>query len=257
MKTLPLTISILCLLLPAAACNKQRSTVREQEPAETLDAGAAPKATEEKVEGPPLPAVKQNETLYVIKVVDDQNRPIARARVMVLIEPPEGLEVFEPRRKTVAHEYRTALHGTSVALIESDGKPKTLWVGGEGFYPMTQPLPASTGGLRHDVTVTAEVVPILTVVLEDHQGYRVADGIVTLRPVDASSGKFANRDVSIYQRGRRTDELGEVKLTRLPGAYELIATKGNGTCRLTETVDVGNGNATMTFQLPEKTPGKE
>ena len=127
--------------------------------------------------------------------------------------------------------WRTPLHGRGMAMLEADGLPKFLWVGGEGFDPFIVDIPPSTSGLDFRKVVTVEIKPILHLIIEDADGLRVANGLVGVKP--KNEGPAARRSSGNIGATRRTDDLGEVKFTRNPGEYILIATKENGSCRLT------------------------
>jgi len=243
---------LISLLLCCTACSKGGDNKPAQrESAASLVAGSGPQATKGKVVYPPLPTPKQDETLYVAFIRNQDNLPVARARVMVLTEEPEGLYMRQPRRKTVAYEYRTPLHGRFAAMITSDGKPKFLWVGGDGFKPHIYALPAATGGKVHKMTCPVTIVPIAKLVIQDHQGYLVANAIVTFKAVDG--GNAGGRGLSDnYGNTERSDDSGQVNFTRLPGKYTLIATKETGRCRLTKIVDFDGSPTLMTFKLPSK-----
>jgi len=243
--TLLLTGLATLLLFPAACTTKK---VERHKPAETLRPGSGPSATTRSVTKPTPPAVAANEAMYIIDIQDQNNRPIARARLMVLTMKPEDLYMRTPRRKTVAWEYRTPLHGRGMAKLEADGLPKFLWVGGEGFDPFIVDIPPSTSSLDFRKVVTVEIKPILHLIIEDADGLRVANGLVVVKP--KNEGPAARRSSGNIGATRRTDDLGEVKFTRNPGEYILIATKENGSCRLTRDFTFDGSAASTTIRLP-------
>lgn len=247
-------VLLLAATVLLAACGRKAPPPRAPL-AETLPPGEAPQAVEGPVQMDAPPEPKPGESLYVVHLRDDQGRPVAGVRTMMLIQEPEGLYILEPRRKQVVAEFKTPKNGRVIFLVQSDGKPKTLWVGGRGFQPFTKAVPAATSQSRFETTVTVEILPILTAIIEDFQGNRVSDAIVTMRPVPGDAPLDA-RMAEVYKRAQRSDDLGEVKITRRPGRYNFIATKGNGTCRLTLALDWDGDPAPRTFRLPERSPGK-
>ncbi len=245
---------LLCLMATSAACSKSRPKNKAAQPAASLSENEGPRATTGRVEMTTIADPGPGQSLYVAYIRNQDNLPIARARVMILTEEPDGLYMREPRRKTVAYEYRTPLHGRFAGMIESDDKPKYLWVGGEGFQPHIYALPAATSGKRHEMTCPVTILPIAHLVFEDAQGMRVTNGIITLKPVAGTANARGRSDN--YGTTQRCDDLGEVKFTRPKGKYTLIATKANGTCRLTTTFDFDGTREKKHFKLPAKSPGK-
>ncbi|NQU47039.1 MAG: hypothetical protein HQ519_00185 [Planctomycetes bacterium] len=197
------------------------------------------------------------ETLYLAHLRDSQDRPISGALVAVLVQRPEGMEMRQPRRKTVASENISGRDGIAYFLVESDGKEKYFWVGGDGVAPTVFKTSAAIPGKRVNTKCVVEVVPIAHLIISDNEGMRVNDAIVTFKPIGASAAsddaQKGNRPSQSdnYGNTRRSDGLGEVKYTVKPGKYGLIATKDNGTCRLYKVVNWdGDMSKPLEFKLP-------
>lgn len=249
-RILPL-IGLACLLLLPASCTTRKKVERHKS-AETLRPDSGPAATTRKVTKPTPPSVGSNESMYVVDIQNQQNRPIARAKVMILTQRPEEAYMATPRQKTIAWNYRTPLHGRAMAKLEADGLPKFLWVGGEGFDAFLVDIPNASPSLDFRKIITVEIKTIVHLVVEDAQGMRVANGLITLKP--NREGPAPRRSSGNLRTTRRTDDLGEVKFTRNPGEYTLIASKENGSCRLTQVFHVREGGGVTTIRLPATTP---
>jgi len=233
----------------AAACSPRQAAPQPAEPSATLRPGEAPQASAqppEKAPQPPAPAA--NETLYVAHVVDAAGRPVARVKVMILTKAPEGLEMREPRRKTVINTYVSPLHGQVFFKTEADNKPKFLWFGGSGIHSFIKELPASTPGGRFENTYRVEILPIAHLVILDHAGNRVANAIVTMKPV---LGESKLKVPGNYGNTQRSDSAGEVEFTRAKGRYLIIANKANGKNRLEQEMDWNGDPGPIEIRLPQ------
>ena len=248
------TICLLALatLLTAPACTKQAAPVRAQ-PSETTKAGEAPRAVEATAPLPTLAAPAASETLYKVFIKNAAGQSLIGVKTMLLSEIPEGLYIREPRRKTVIGTYKTPAYGRVHYLVQSDSKPKYLWIGDNGVLPFITELESAAPGRTYERTVIAEISPIATLIIEDHQGMRVPNAIVTMRPEGETANKFSQRGGSAnYGTTQRSDDLGEVQFTRPVGQYRIIATKENGTSRVTRIMDWTGNPAPVTVRLPEK-----
>lgn len=198
-----------------------------------------------------------NQTLYKLYLRDKQGRPVKGVKGAILVQPPEGLDMRQPRRKTVAAEAISGSDGIAAILIDSDNKPKYGWIGGDGvFPPSAYPLEAAVGGKTIALTLEVPVEPVATLIINDHNGFRVPDAIVTFK---ALTGAAANDVESTrpsqsdnYGTTRRTNGLGEVKYTYPVGRYGLIATNEKGSNRLYAIVDWNGQEEPLEFQLPPK-----
>jgi len=213
-------------------------------------AGGAPTAAAGVIPAPPkIAAPTGDQTLYVAMIRDKATKkPISRAKVMVLTERPTDAYMRTPRRKTVVWSYYTPLHGQASANITADGEPKFLWIGGDGFNPKLYELPAAIGGQRHDLAGEIAILPICNMKIVSSAGELCPDAIVTMKPADGSATNYGTTS--------RAGDDARIKFTRAPGKYTVIATKANGTCRLTTTIDFRGDPKELVMTLPSKSPGK-
>jgi hypothetical protein len=256
-------IRTLLLLLAAAvflsACGNQAPPPRETRTIINLDEG--PKALDQPVGKPPAIAPPTaDQTLYLVHVRNAADQVIEGARVMLLTEMPEPLYMREPRKKTrVAYKY-SPNYGRVEFMVQSDGKPKYLLVGGDGFLPSVMALEPATGGRTQELTVRSEILPIATVVVEDVDGNRVARPMVTMRPPTGTPTKYTVRGLAPNEGMTEVgDDLGEVKFTRPSGRYWLISSKGvndQGTCRRYQIIDWDGSTEPIVVRLPAQSEPK-
>lgn len=254
MKTkLPLSLLLLGALL--ASCGPSPPPPPPPAPAGTIvKLSEGPTAVENPTTVAPQIAPPQaNQTLYLVHVQDAQGRAIKGARVMLLTEMPEPLYLREPRKKTRIRYVYTPDYGRAEFMVQSDGLPKYLLVGGDGFKPDAQQVDPSTGGHTQELRVVTEILPIANFVIKDHTGDRVADALVTMRPLPGESNKYAIRGLKPNEgMTERGDDFGIVTFTRPLGSYELMSMKGDGTCRKYEIFAWDGRKAEIVIQLPEK-----
>lgn len=195
------------------------------------------------------------QTLYKLYLRDSQDRPVQGVSAMVLVQPPEGLNINQPRRKTVVAEMPSGKDGIAAIMSEADGKPKWAWVGGKSVWPPSvYPLEPAVGGKTVAVTLPVPIQPVAKIVLQDQAGLRVPNGIVTFKPIGGGSDaeNIGNRPGSDnYGHTKRGNGMGEVDYPRPPGRYGLIATTEKGTQRLYAIVDwTGDESNPLVFTLP-------
>jgi len=249
MNKILLSAALPLLTALATACSPSSAPRTAAEPSATLRPGAAPQASAQAPDKPPAPpAPAANETLYVAHMVDAAGKPVARVKVMILTKAPEGLEMREPRRKTVINTYVSPLHGQVFFLTEADNQPKYLWFGGSGIHPFIKELPASTPGGRFENTYRVDILPIAHLVILDHAGNRVANAIVTMKPV---LGDSKLQGASNYGTTQRSDSAGELEFTRAKGRYLVIANKASGKNRLEKEIDWNGDQGPIEIRLPQ------
>ncbi|MBT4028737.1 MAG: hypothetical protein HOE66_04950 [Planctomycetes bacterium] len=245
------TLTLLAISFLGSCSNSSRPTADQSagKPVTNV-AGGAPTAAVGAIPAPPKIAPPTGEqTLYVAMIRDKATKkPISRAKVMVLTERPTDAYMRTPRRKTVVWSYYTPLHGQASANITADGAPKFLWIGGDGFNPKLYELPSAVGGQRHDLAVEIAILPICKMKVVSSTGELCPDAIVTMKPADGSATNYGTTS--------RAGDDARLKFTRPPGQYTVIATKANGTCRLTTTIDFKGDPKELVMTLPSKSPGK-
>lgn len=259
---------ILILLVAALAmavtpaCSKR--VVTKEKPAATVAPGSGPQIAEGPI--PPPPPIADPEpgmTLYVVHILDKASeRPIGGAFTRLMHEVPEPLFMREPRRRDVAGEYPTPLHGQVHFQTESDGKMKYVLVNGRGFAPYITEAGEAVSGQRRELTLKMEIVPSAKFVVRLPNGDRADNAIVTMKLAGeqpaaptGDSVKLGGRPTgsSNYGNTERCDDLGEVIFNRKPGKYLLLATNSSGGNRLYATVDwTGDWSEPMVLNLPEQ-----
>jgi hypothetical protein len=197
------------------------------------------------------------QTLYLLYLRDSQDRPVAGASAMVLIQPPEGLNINQPRRKTVVAEMPSGPDGISPILSEADGKPKWAWVGGKAVWPPAVfPLEPATGGNTVKAKLLVPIQPIAKIIINGPDGLRVPDAVVTFKPIGGGPGDVENiggrPDKSDnYGNTKRTNDMGEIDFPRPAGRYGLIANNAKGRFRLYAIVNWnGDDSKPLNFTLP-------
>ncbi|MAW61373.1 MAG: hypothetical protein CMJ94_11125 [Planctomycetes bacterium] len=198
------------------------------------------------------------QTLYLLYLRDKQNRPVQGVSAMVLVQPPEGLNINQPRRKTVVAEMPSGRDGIAPIMSEADGKPKWAWVGGKSvFPPAVYELQPAVGGQTVKMTLQVPIQPVAKLVFTDHTGMRVPNGIITFKPLDGAGSDVENigdrpGGSDNYGSTKRSNGLGEIEYPRPAGRYALIATKENGSSRLYAIVNWnGDESKPLEFTLPE------
>lgn len=244
---------LLCLTLVLPACGGSKTTRKKSAP-DTV--GTTPSAQSQPIQARTFADPGANETLYLAHIRDPQDKPVAGVMVALLVQKPEGLDMRQPRRKTVAYESVSGRDGIAALKIDSDNKDKYVWVGGEGIRPAIFKVQAATGGARINTRCSVKIIPIAHMIFTDAEGMRVNDAIVTFKPIGGASNDVESTRPSQsdnYGTTRRANGLGEVKYTAEAGKYGLIATKSNGTCRLYKVVNWnGDTSKPLEFQLPAK-----
>jgi hypothetical protein len=250
MKTHNFLLLLLSLMLVLPACGGKKVTRKSQPD----DIGTGVSAQSKPAPARTFADPSANQTLYLAHVRDGQDRPVSGVMVAVLVQKPEGMDIRQPRRKTVAAEMVSGRDGIAPIMIESDGKDKYVWIGGEGIRPAVLKVPPATGGARIPTRCSVTVIPVAHMIFSDASGMRVNDGIITFKKIGGSSSDVESTRPSQsdnYGTTRRCNGLGEVKYTAEPGKYGLIATKDNGTCRLYKVVNWdGDTSKPMEFKLP-------
>ena len=107
-------------------------------------------------------------------------------------------------------------------MVQSDSKPKYLWLGGNGFEPMVVKLEDAVGGLTFERTLEIEIMPIATFFILSKSGNYSNNALVTMKPADGNNFRKGpgSGNAGFTQRA---DDKGEVKFTRPPGKYIFIA----------------------------------
>jgi hypothetical protein len=247
---LPSTLFLLLVFLVALpACGGSKKSTAK--PADERMVSGGPAAADKPVKARIFVDPTAAQTLYLAYLRDANDKPVSGVSVQLLVQRPEGLYINEPRRKTVAYGAISGLDGIAPMMIDSDNKPKFVWVGGLGVQPVAYEVGAAVGGSRIKIRCDVTVVPIAHLIIEDASGMRVPNGIITFKPI---GGEVNNRGLSDnYGKTGRTNGFGEIKFTRPAGRYGLIATKERNTCRLYQIVDWdGDGSKPLTFKLPTK-----
>ena len=112
------TFSLLLLSLTVALPACGGKTITKKAKTDVIQGvGAETTPVEARIFADPGPT----ETLYLAHLRDSQDRPISGALVAVLVQKPEGMEMRQPRRKTVAAETISGRDGIAPILVESDG----------------------------------------------------------------------------------------------------------------------------------------
>lgn len=242
-----LYLCLLCTILVGPGCLGGKKTTTDPQPAATVNPDQGPQASTRTYQVPEIAPPAGTETLYIADLRDSGGRQLGGIRCMILGQEPEPLYMREPRRKSVGHEGKTPRHGRYAAKIGSDNKPKFLWIGGPGVEPQVHPLQAAAPGQTHQKTYSIQTMPFFTMQVLDHQGFLVNGATVTLK---------SSKEASNYGMTERADDAGEIVFTRRPGKMYMIATKGNGTCRLEQEFTWDGKTSPMQIKLPERSPGK-
>ncbi|MBL7008001.1 MAG: hypothetical protein ISR76_03320 [Planctomycetes bacterium] len=256
------TLILLLGAASASACAPPPPPTTRAREANVIDLEAGPKALSQPASKPPDVAPPTSaQSLYLVHVRNAADQIIEGCRVMMLSEIPEPLYLREPRKKTRILYLYSPNYGRCEFMTVADGKPKYLLVGGDGFLPSVLELKPAVGGQTQELTVRTEILPIATVIIEDHQGNRVARPSVTMRPPTGTPNKYTVRGLTANEGMTEIgDDLGEVKFTRPPGKYWLVSARGpdeGGTCRRYQIIDWDGGREPMVVRLPtqsEKTP---
>lgn len=214
------------------------------------------------VEGPVVERTfvqpEPNQTLYKLYLRDAQNRPVKGVMCSIVSTEPTPLEVREPRRKTVVKEVYSQSDGIAAALVDN-AQGQALWavIRGEGVYPpASYTLEPAVGGRTVTMTLRVQIEPIAEIVINNPNGLRCPDAIVTFKPFNSSTPSVESsrpQQSDNYGNTLRTNGMGVVKYTRPPGKYKLIATDETGRHRLYATVNWNGDAATpLEFTLPEE-----
>lgn len=254
---------LLAVGLPACGGSKKNPFGKKAsaEKSNLRDVGAVEGPVQERKFADPT----ETQTLYKLYLRDRQNRPVQGVSAMVLVQPPEGLDINQPRRKTVVAEMPSGRDGIAAIMSEADGKPKWAWVGGKAVWPPSvYPLEAATGGKTVAMTLEVPIQPVAKIILQDQAGLRVPNGIITFKPIGGGGGSDAenigNRPGKSdnYGHTKRGNGMGEIDYPRPPGRYGLIATTETGTNRLYAIVDwTGDESKPLTFTLPAQSMTKQ
>ena len=138
---------------------------------------------------------------------------------------------------------------TYLRISQSEEEREVFWSGRKNAFPAVGRL--SPDYLCMDGTIPRrKLADVLQRIeeLSQQYGLRVANGLVVVKP--KNEGPATRRSSGNIGATRRTDDLGEVKFTRNPGEYILIATKENGSCRLTRDFTFDGSGAPTTIRLP-------
>jgi hypothetical protein len=240
---------LLALLVVLPACGGHKNPYKKAEDDRVVLGG--PTAEQKPVEQRTFADPTASQTLYLAYLRDANNKPVSGVDVQLLVQRPEGMDMRQPRRKTVAYGAVSGLDGIAAMMVDSDNKPKFIWAGGLGVNPVIFAANPAVGGARIELTCQVQVVPIAHLIIEDASGMRVPKGIITFKPIGNEANTRGLSDN--YGTTGRTNGFGEVKFTRPKGRYGLIATKEKGSCRLYQIVDWnGDGDTPLTFRLPAK-----
>jgi len=251
---LVLLSAVLAFGLPACGGSKKNPFAKKKSTRDDIsEVGAVEGPVQERKFADPT----ATQTLYLLYLRDSQNRPVAGASAMVLVQPPEGLNINQPRRKTVVAEMPSGPDGISPIMSEADGKPKWAWVGGKAIWPpAVYELEPATGGNTVKMTLQVPIQPVAKIIISGQDGLRVPDAIVTFKPIAGGPGDVENigdrpGKSDNYGNTKRTNGMGEIDYPRPAGRYGLIATDDKGRNRLYAIVD-WNGDASkpLEFKLP-------
>jgi len=191
---LPHALNLLLLAaLFASACAPAPPPPREAA-ANVINLEEGPKALDAPVtEAPKIAPPTSTQTLYQVHVRNAAGQIIEGCRVMLLTEIPDPLFLREPRKKTRISYHYSPNYGRTDFMTLADGKPKYLVVGGDGFLPSVVELKPAVGGQTYELTVRTEIMPIVTVIVTDHEGNRVSQPLVTMRPPTGTATKYTVR----------------------------------------------------------------
>ncbi|MDP6850988.1 MAG: hypothetical protein QGH51_04805 [Planctomycetota bacterium] len=236
MKYPHLNLVALCFSFVISSCGNPPPPPMEEPIAEGIATDKAPKAITEKVPMAKLGKPAGNETLYVAHLRNTEGAAIAGTDAMLLTEKPTAEFMRVPRRKFVIASYRSPKHGRVHFMVQSDSKPKYLWLGGNGFEPMAVKLENAVGGLSFERTIEIEIMPIATFYILDKNGDFADNALVTMKPAD---GNNFRRGSGSGNAGftQRADDMGEVKFTRPPGKYIFVASNNRGKGKVTKTIE--------------------
>lgn len=245
---------LLAIGLPACGGSKKNPFAKKstEERTNLRNVGAVEGPVQERQFAPPT----ATQTLYKLYLRDSQNRPVQGVSAMVLVQPPEGLDINQPRRKTVVAEMPSGRDGIAAIMSEADGKAKWAWVGGKSVWPPSvYQLEPAAGGKTVAMTLSVPIQPIAKIIIQDKDGLRIPNGIITFKPIGGGGDaeNIGNRPGSDnYGHTKRGNGMGEVDYPRPPGRYGLIATTEKGTQRLYAVVNwTGDESQPLVFTLPE------
>ncbi len=227
------TLSLASLL---SSCGNPPPPPMEEPIAEGIATNQAPQATKKKFPMAPLGKPAANETLYVTHLRNTKDAAIGGADAMLLTAKPTPEYMRVPRRKFVITSYRSPKHGRVHFMVQSDSKPKYLWLGGNGFEPMVVKLEDAVGGLTFERTLEIEIMPIATFFILSKSGNYSNNALVTMKPADGNNFRKGpgSGNAGFTQRA---DDKGEVKFTRPPGKYIFIASNNKGKGKVKKTID--------------------
>jgi hypothetical protein len=250
---LVLLCAVLALGLPACGGSKKNPFGKKTTQRDDIsEVGAVEGPVQERKFAEPT----ASQTLYLLYLRDKENRPVAGASAMVLVQPPEGLNINQPRRKTVVAEMPSGPDGISPIMSVADGKPKWAWVGGKSVWPpAVYELQPAVGGNTVKMTLQVPIQPIAKIVITGPDGLRVPDAIVTFKPIANSPGEVVEsgrpNQSDNYGNTKRTNGMGEIDYPRPAGRYGLIATDDQGRNRLYAEVNwTGDASKPLNFTLP-------
>jgi hypothetical protein len=254
----PIALVLLSVALALPACGGKRKNpfgTKTTERENISEVGAVEGNAPERQFAPPT----ADQTLYLLYLRDNQNRRVVGASAMVLIQPPEGLDINQPRRKTVVAEMPSGPDGISPIMSVADSKPKWAWVGGKSVWPpAVYELQPAIGGTTVKMTLEVPVQPIAKIILSGPDGLRVPDAIVTFKIIGGAPGDVENiggrpNASDNYGTTKRSNSMGEVDFPRPAGRYGLIATDDQGHNRLYAIVDwTGDDSKPLTYTLPKE-----
>lgn len=256
----PLPFLLLAASVLAAGCAPSPPPPRQPE-GTIINLEEGPQAHDQPVtEAPAVAPPTADQSLYLVHVRNAAGQVIEGCRVMLLSQKPEPLYLREPRKKTRILYLYTPNYGRVEFMVQADGKPKYLLVGGDGFKPSVRELKPAIGGQTQEIEVVTEILPIAHLIIEDHLGNRVDRPMVTMRPPADAPNPYHIEGLAPNEGMTEIgDDLGEVKLTRPVGRYLILASKGTaqkGACRHYEILDWDGRPDPIVIRLPEKSEPK-
>jgi hypothetical protein len=248
---------LLCAVLPLS-CGGGESKTSNPQSSTVMSAGGGPSIVEDAIE--PLPNFAPpaaNQTLYKIFVYDRKSqKPIARARVILLRNQPDALFMREPLVRDKILDGKTRSHGCFYSSAEADGTMKWALVTGQGFIPTLIEAGLATGGQVRETKIEVDLVPTCKFVIRAPNGDRANNALCSMKPdedaVSNRPGLKAN-----YGWTERTDDLGQLIFNREPGTYRLEFSMENGSHRWYERFTwTGQQDEPRQVTLPEQSQEK-
>lgn len=255
-----LTALLIGALLALPACSG--GSKKKDEGIAATVGGSGPEVSSTAPPPPTPPTPTANQTIYVAHIVDAASgNPIGGAFCSLMRNVPDPEFMRVPKRADVISQYTTPLHGQFVGTADADNQPKWILVSGRGFDPFLTEAGPATGGVTHEMTIRAKIIPVCEFIVVAPNGDRADNAIITMAPnVDQPNleGKMASRGTSgNIGTTERADDFGKVAFNREVGSYRMTFSDRKGRYRHYEVFEwTGQQDKPIKVQLPGKSETK-